>query len=71
MDPAAVLELEGIQVRGRGQPRLQGVSLRLRPSERVALLGPSGAGKSTLLAVANGLIAPDQGQLRWQVTSVC
>ncbi|MGL6133256.1 MAG: ATP-binding cassette domain-containing protein [Prochlorococcaceae cyanobacterium] len=66
MAAAAVLELEQIQVRGRGQPRLEGVSLRLRPGERVALLGPSGAGKSTLLAVANGLIAPDRGQLRWQ-----
>jgi phosphonate transport system ATP-binding protein len=42
------------------------VSLRLRAGERVALLGPSGAGKSTLLAVANGLITPDRGSLRWQ-----
>jgi len=32
----------------------------------VALLGPSGAGKSTLLAVANGLISPSSGQVRWQ-----
>ena len=61
-----LLELRDIQVQGRGQPRLAGVSLSLRPGERVALLGPSGAGKSTLLAVANGLLEPDRGTVLWQ-----
>ncbi|QPN69789.1 ATP-binding cassette domain-containing protein [Synechococcus sp. CBW1108] len=62
----SLLILQDITVKGRSQPRLDRVSLQLEPGERVALLGPSGAGKSTLLAVANGLLAPDQGNVRWQ-----
>jgi phosphonate transport system ATP-binding protein len=65
MAAGCLLELDGVHVRGRGRPRLEAVSLRLGAGERVALLGPSGAGKSTLLAVANGLITPDRGRLRW------
>ncbi|MFM7086351.1 MAG: phosphonate ABC transporter ATP-binding protein [Cyanobium sp.] len=61
-----LLELRGIRVPGRDRPRLDQVSLTLHPGERVALLGPSGAGKSTLLAVANGLLRPEAGTVRWQ-----
>ena len=61
-----LLQLERVSVAGRGQPRLQEVSLRLQPGERVALLGPSGAGKSSLLAVANGLLQPSSGAVFWR-----
>ena len=60
-----VLELRNVAVPGRQQPRLDGINLRLEAGERVALLGPSGAGKSTLLAVANGLLEPSEGEVRW------
>jgi phosphonate transport system ATP-binding protein len=60
-----LLELRSIRVPGRNAPRLDDVSLQLRPGERVALVGPSGAGKSTLLAVANGLIRPEAGEVFW------
>ncbi len=62
----ALLELQQVSVAGRGQPRLESVSLRLQAGERVALLGPSGAGKSSLLAVANGLLQPSSGAVRWR-----
>lgn len=66
MDPSWVLELQDVTVPGRGRPRLEALTLRLQPGERMALLGPSGAGKSTLLSVANGLLQPSAGEVRWQ-----
>ncbi len=40
---------------------LDGIDLRVRTGEIVALVGPSGCGKSTLLGILGGLIAPTRG----------
>ncbi|MCE5180755.1 MAG: ABC transporter ATP-binding protein/permease [Betaproteobacteria bacterium] len=42
-------------------PVLNGVSLKIRPGEKVALVGASGGGKSTLVQVILGLYPPTSG----------
>ena len=42
---------------------LQGVSLRLAPGERLALIGSNGSGKSSLLRVLHGILKPSSGHV--------
>jgi len=48
-----------------GQVRaLEDISFDVRPGEFISLVGPSGCGKTTLLRLINGLIEPDEGEVR-------
>ncbi|WP_406634929.1 ATP-binding cassette domain-containing protein [Amycolatopsis sp. WGS_07] len=50
---------------GAVEPALDGVDLRFRPGEVVALVGENGSGKSTVAKVLAGLYPPDGGSLCW------
>lgn len=60
-------EIELRQVRfaypRRDDPAVDGVSLRIQPGERVALIGRVGSGKSTLQRLMMGLYTPTAGQV--------
>ncbi|MEY2443110.1 MAG: hypothetical protein QOJ46_2536 [bacterium] len=49
---------------------LDGVSLRARTGEIVAVVGPSGCGKTTLLELVCGLVEPDAGTVESQAAAL-
>ncbi len=65
MSTARFLTVEAVDA-GYGRiPILHGVSLAVRAGEVVSIIGPNGAGKSTVLRVIVGVLAPWQGQVRF------
>jgi len=59
---SCVIEAEGLRFRyPDGRTALDGLRLRVRHGERVAVLGPNGAGKTTLMLHLNGLLRGDGG----------
>jgi branched-chain amino acid transport system ATP-binding protein len=62
--PDSLLEVRDLHVAyGEGVRALQGVSVRVRAGEVVALIGANGAGKTTLLKAIAGLVAPQAGAI--------
>jgi osmoprotectant transport system ATP-binding protein len=61
-----VFEALGVVRRYDGVAALGPIDLTVDPGSTTALIGPSGAGKSTLLRMLNGLVWPDQGEVRFR-----
>ncbi|KRW58966.1 ABC transporter ATP-binding protein [Pseudomonas sp. TTU2014-080ASC] len=51
---------------GASRAALQGIDLHVQAGECIGLLGSNGAGKTTLLSLISGVLAVQQGELRWQ-----
>ncbi|MEU8924021.1 ABC transporter ATP-binding protein [Kitasatospora sp. NPDC048545] len=65
-DAQVVVELSGVHKEFGDAKALDGVDLRIRAGEAVAVMGPSGCGKSTLLNMVAGLDRPTAGTVRVQ-----
>lgn len=48
----------------QGACALRGISFRVQPGERVAIIGPSGSGKSTIFELLMRFYDPGEGQIR-------
>jgi ATP-binding cassette, subfamily F, member 3 len=56
-----MIYLNGIRFGFGGQMLMDGVSLHVRPGDRIGLVGPNGAGKTTLLRIIKGDIEGFEG----------
>lgn len=54
-EPAASVQITGLQLGYRGRPVLQGLDWQMHPGQVIGLLGRNGAGKTTLLEALLGL----------------
>lgn len=62
MDP--LLTLNRVSFRYGPVWALQGVDLEIAPGEILGILGPNGSGKSTLLKLMDGILIPNEGEIR-------
>ena len=63
--PILPLVFEGVSYAVAGRVLLQDVAFRLEGRSCSVILGPNGAGKTLLLRLANGLLEPSRGRIRW------
>lgn len=69
--PGAAFRLDGVRLgRAGGGAVLDGLGLRIRAGEVLAVVGPSGCGKSTLLRTLAGLLPPLSGTVTQDGTPI-
>ncbi|MDS7595105.1 thiol reductant ABC exporter subunit CydC [Agrobacterium tumefaciens] len=63
--PGMAVELHDVRLTrgGNQRPVLDGIDLRVRVGEKIAIVGPSGAGKTSLLNLLAGELAPETGSV--------
>lgn len=58
------IELENVSLKRGDEQVLKGLTGQFPKGKITTIVGPSGAGKSTVLKLCNGLLSPDEGDIR-------
>jgi phospholipid/cholesterol/gamma-HCH transport system ATP-binding protein len=61
--PLHMVELRDVEMQFEDNKVLDGVSLKVEPSERLVIMGQSGSGKSTILRLILGILRPVAGEV--------
>jgi phospholipid/cholesterol/gamma-HCH transport system ATP-binding protein len=61
--PPHMVELRDVRLSFEDKLVLDGVSLQVKPLERLVVMGQSGSGKSTILRLILGILQPDRGSI--------
>lgn len=65
LDQGIRLEEVSFTYPGASRPAVSGLSLHIRPGERLAIVGPNGSGKTTFVKLILGLYPPSSGSINW------
>ena len=63
--PTLLLSVEGLTKTYGGRPVVHGVGFSVHRGEVIGLLGKNGAGKTTTFRMTIGMVAPDEGNIRF------
>jgi phospholipid/cholesterol/gamma-HCH transport system ATP-binding protein len=58
-----IVELRDVEMQFAGKKVLDGLSLKIRPQDRLVIMGQSGSGKSTILRLILGILQPNAGSI--------
>ena len=61
--PPLVVELRDVRLQFEEKKVLEGISLMVKPLERLVIMGQSGSGKSTILRLILGMLQPTAGSI--------
>lgn len=63
---SVIIDIQDLTKRykGKKEPAVKGLNLKIREGEIFGLLGPNGAGKTTTISVLSGLIKPTSGTVK-------
>ncbi len=65
-----LLEVDDITLRFGGVTAIDGVSFHVNDGELFSIIGPNGAGKTSIFNTLSQVYRPQEGDIRWQGTSI-